>query len=137
MRRTGIRRRCLDQTVSARGAKVAGIRFSFFPQPGKDVPGAVFAIQHESTKAIWLNTAMDNEARHFQYVYFLPGTLVTTIDVAFDLIDDRNTKVSVVYTRTALDAAANDHVGTLGEHDSKSGKYREEAIDDYLRTRKR
>jgi hypothetical protein len=109
----------------------------FYPQPAQDVPGAVFAIQHGAVKAIWVNTAFDIEARHFQYVYFLPGTLVTTIDVTFVPVDDRNTKVTVVYARTALDPAANDHVKELGEHDSRSGKHWEAAIDEYLRNRRR
>ncbi len=109
----------------------------FYPQPGQDVPGSVFAIRHGAMKAIWVNTAFDMEARHFQYVYFLPGALVTTIDVALIPIDDGNTKVTVVYTRTALDPAANDHVKELGEHDSRSGKHWEESINKYLRNRRR
>ena len=107
----------------------------FYPQPGNDVPGAVFAIQHEASKAIWVTTAFDLEARHFQYVYFLAETLVTTIDLNFVSVGDRDTRVTVVYTRTALSPAANEHVRVLGEHDRKNGPHWEAAINNYLRTR--
>jgi hypothetical protein len=108
----------------------------FYPQPGEDVPGAVFAIQRGSKKMVWVNTAFDIEARHFQYVYFVPEVLVTTIDVNFVPLDAGSTKVSVVYTRTALDSAANEHVRELGESDRKSGEHWERAINDYLAKRK-
>lgn len=109
---------------------------SFYPQPGNDVPGAVFAIQHGPKRIIWVNTAFDIEASHFQYVYFVPDVLVTTIDVNFEPLDPANTKVNVVYTRTALDSAANEHVRTLGENDRHNGEHWEKSIDDYLKQRK-
>jgi hypothetical protein len=109
----------------------------YYPQPGMDVPGAVFAIQHGSKKNIWVNTVFDIEARHFQYVYFVPEVLVTTIDVNFAPIDARNTKVRVVYTRTALESAANEHVRELGDSDRKSGERWERAINDYIEKHER
>jgi hypothetical protein len=108
----------------------------FYPQPGIDVPGAVFAIQHGSKRNIWVNTVFDIAARHFQYVYFVPEVMVTTIDVHFAPIDARNTKVTVVYTRTALDSAANEHVRELGDQDRKSGEHWERAINDSLKKHK-
>jgi hypothetical protein len=58
------------------------------PQPGTDVEGAVFTITilHGPLKAVWVNTLFDINARHFQYVYFLPDVMVTVIDVRFDVI---------------------------------------------------
>ncbi len=86
---------------------------------------------------MWVNTIFDIKARHFQYVYFIPEALVTTIDVNFVPIDALNTKVNVVYTRTALNADANEHVRALGESDSKSGEQWQKAINDYIEKQKR
>lgn len=104
----------------------------FHPQPGRDIQGAVFAVEHGVRKSIWVNTVFDIEARHFQYVYFIPDALVSTIDVNFTAIDSANTRVDVVYTRTALDAAANDHVRALGERDAQNGPAWEKSVNDYL-----
>ena len=51
-----------------------------YPQPAQDQLGAVFSISHGQHRAIWVTTAFDIDARHFQYVYFIPDILVTTID---------------------------------------------------------
>ncbi len=110
----------------------------FYPQqPGQDVPGAVFAIQHGSMKSIWVNTIFDIEGHHLQYVYVIPDALVTMIDVNFTPIDELNTRVNVVYTRTALEAAANEHVRALGASDAKSGEHWEKAVNDYIQSHKR
>src|SRR6202050_893307 len=37
-----------------------------------DTDGAVFTIQHGPLTATWVTTQFDVDARHFQYVYFLP-----------------------------------------------------------------
>lgn len=108
----------------------------FYPQPGRDIQGAVFSIHHGSTDAVWVNTLFDIEAHRFQYVYFIPEALVTVIDVNFTPIDGHNTKVDVLYTRTALDAEANEHVRSLGAADSKSGPQWEKSINDYLEKQK-
>src|ERR1700757_3979472 len=52
-----------------------------YPQPARDEQGAVFTIQHGPVDAVWVNTLFDLEAQHFQYVYFIPEVMVTTIDV--------------------------------------------------------
>jgi hypothetical protein len=102
------------------------------PQPAQDVPGAVFTIRHGHRHAYWINTSFDIDARHFQYVYFIPDALVTLVDVRCSAIDPANTKVDVVYERTALNPAANDHVTELGNSDRESGKEWGTAINDYL-----
>jgi len=43
-----------------------------YPKPARDVEGAVFTVKHEAFSAVWVNTVFDVEARHFQYVYFIP-----------------------------------------------------------------
>jgi outer membrane protein assembly factor BamB len=106
-----------------------------YPQTERDVEGAVFTVQHGSHKSVWVNSIRDIEARHFQYVYFIPDALVTTIDVRFSPINEGATSVEVVYTRTALDVETNEHVLTLGEHDSANGPEWQALIDNYLKSK--
>jgi hypothetical protein len=106
------------------------------PQPASDVEGAVFAIKHGALNAVWVTTAFDFAARHFQYVYFLPDLLVTTIDVRFNPLDETSTRVNVVYARTALTSDGNQHVVALTEGDKSAGKDWQQAIDSYLATRR-
>ena len=101
----------------------------FYPQPAKDIEGAVFAVSNGTADAIWVNTAFDLAARHFQYVSFLPGVMVTTIDVNFTPVDASHTTVKVTYTRTALNEAANARVTALGETDRVSGPDWERAVN--------
>lgn len=103
-----------------------------FPQPAKDVEGAVFTIRHGPFSAIWVNTSFDVEARHFQYVYVIPGILVTVIDVHFKPVDAGATAVNVVYTRTAIAPEGNEHVQAMSEGDKTAGKDWQQAIDEYL-----
>jgi hypothetical protein len=102
-----------------------------YPQPARDAEGAVFTVRHGALSAVWVNTLFDVEARHFQYVYFLPELMVTVIDVRFKPTGD-STKVNVVYTRTALTAEGNEHVRAKSESDKAAGKEWQEAINKYL-----
>jgi hypothetical protein len=102
------------------------------PQPAADIEGAVFTIQHGPYKAVWVNTLFDLEARHFQYVYFMPDLMVTVIDVRFKPEGADVTGVNVVYTRTALTPEGNEHVAAMSEGDKTAGKDWQKGIDDYL-----
>ena len=102
------------------------------PQPAADIEGAVFTIQHGPYKAVWVNTLFDLDARHFQYVYFLPDLMVTVIDLRFKPEHADSTAVHVVYTRTALTPEGNQHVTTMSEGDKTAGKDWQKGIDDYL-----
>lgn len=102
------------------------------PQPACDREGAVFTIEHGSLQATWVITAFDVEGRHFQYVYFLPDLLVTTIDVRFKALDGGSTQVLVSYARTALSAEGNAQVATLTKGDRNAGQEWQRAIDNYL-----
>jgi hypothetical protein len=102
------------------------------PVPGRDEEGAVFTIQHGQMNAVWVIAQHDVEARHFQYVYFLPDLLVTTIDVRFEPVDAKTTKVHVTYARTAVSAEGDEHVAVMSEADKKSGDEWQKAIDAYL-----
>jgi hypothetical protein len=106
------------------------------PRPARDSEGGVFTIEHGLLHATWVITAFDVEGRHFQYVYFLPALLVTTIDVRFKALDDASTQVTVVYARTALTPEGNAQVATMTEGDRSAGKEWQQSIDTYLATRK-
>lgn len=107
-----------------------------YPQPAQDEEGAVFTVRHGSHQSVWVNTAFDTEAHHFQYVYFVNNVMVTVVDLRFLPVDSGKTKVSAVYERTALSQEANQHVRKLGGIDRGNGKRWEKLINDYLRKQK-
>jgi hypothetical protein len=104
-----------------------------YPHPAMDREGAVFTVKHGSHQSIWVNTAFDLDGRHFQYVYFVDNVMVTVINLRFQPIDSGETRVSVVYERTALRHEANQHVQKLGIADRDNGKRWEKTVNDYLR----
>jgi hypothetical protein len=103
-----------------------------YPRPARDAEGAVFTVRHGPYTAVWVNTLFDLDARHFQYVYFLPDLMVTVIDVRFKPVSEDSTQVDVVYTRTALTPQGNEHVTAMTQADKTSGKEWQQAIDEYL-----
>ncbi len=104
-----------------------------YPQPAKDEQGAVFTVQHGRHKSVWINTLFDLAGGRLQYVYFIPDTLVSTVDVKLTSLDASSTTVEVTYVRTALQIAANDDVRALGDSDRDNGPHWQEAIEAYLR----
>ncbi len=106
------------------------------PQPAADVEGAVFTIQHGGIKAVWVSSVRDLDARHLQYVYFIPDLLVTVIDVRFEPAAHDSTKVHVTYTRTAITPEGNEHVAAMSHGDQSAGKEWQEALDAYLASAK-
>ena len=98
------------------------------PQPGKDVPGAVFTVQHGPHTSVWINTLFEPAAGRMQYVSFIPETMVFTVDVRLTALDPSNTRVEVTYTRTALNPAANHAVQAMGATDRESGPEWQQAI---------
>jgi hypothetical protein len=107
-----------------------------YPQPAHDEQGAVFTVHHGPVTAVWVNTLFDLEARHFQYVYFIPDIMVTTIDVRFTPTASTSTQVHVTYTRTALTTEGNDHVATFTDTDKTAAHDWQQSIDAYLATLK-
>jgi hypothetical protein len=105
-----------------------------YPQPPKDVQGAVFKVQHGPHNSVWVNTLFDLEGGRMQYVAFIPDVLVTTVDVRLTSIDPSSTKVEVDYARTAVDAAANENVEAMGKSDRDSGPQWQQAIEACLVT---
>src|ERR1700757_2153680 len=92
-----------------------------YPSPAADIQGAVFTVKHGAHQAVWVNTAFDVEGHHIQYAYFISDVMVTTIDLTFHLLDSADTKVTVVYERTALSIAANEPVQQFGAADQARG----------------
>jgi hypothetical protein len=105
-----------------------------YPQPERDVPGAVFVVSHGHTRSTWVNTQYDLGAGRFEYVMFIPDVQVAVIDVQVTPEEDSRSKVKVLYRRTALDAKYNRHVEQLGSGDRNSAADWSRAIHDYLRT---
>ena len=106
-----------------------------YPQPAHDEQNAVFTIQHGPVTATWVNTLFDIDAHHFIYAYFIPGIMVTTIDVRFTPANATTTQVHVVYARTALTPEGNDHVTAFTESDKTAAHDWQQAIDTYLASR--
>lgn len=107
-----------------------------YPQPAHDEQGAVFTIQHGPITATWVNTLFDLEERRFIYAYFMPGIMVTTIDIRFTPASATATQVHVVYNRTALTPEGNEHVSALTASDKSAAHNWQQAIDAYLASRK-
>ena len=107
-----------------------------YPLPAHDEQGAVFTIQHGPITVTWVNTLFDLESRHFQYAYFIPGIMVTTIDVRFTPTGTAATQVHVIYTRTALTPEGNEHVTAFTEMDKTAGHDWQQALDAYLSSSK-
>lgn len=103
-----------------------------YPQPGKDIQGAVFMIHHGPHNSVWVNTLFDPVGGRMQYVSFIPDRLVSIVDVQLTSVDSSSTSVKVTYARTALDAAANDDVEALAKNDRESGPEWQQAIEKCL-----
>lgn len=88
-----------------------------FPQPAKDIEGAVFTVQRGEHPSVWVNTRFDLAAGRMQYVSLIDGVVVSVIDVRLAVPDPGHTTVEVTYARTALDAAHNEQVENLGAED--------------------
>lgn len=102
------------------------------PQPARDVQGAVFTIQNQLGKAVWVNTLFDLHTGRFQYVQFLSNLMVTVVDVRLEPGGQNSTRVKVQYTRTALTAKGSRHVTAMHDVDRKSGHEWEQAINGSL-----
>jgi hypothetical protein len=104
-----------------------------YPMPARDQQGMVFHVERGGMSSTWTCTAFDQAAGHVQYVYVVDGAMVTLIDIRVAKSGGAETHVGVVYERTALSAAANEHVAHLAKGDANSGPEWAEAINGYLR----
>jgi hypothetical protein len=104
-----------------------------YPQPGKDVEGAVFTIAHGPHTVVWVNTIFDIAGGRMQYVAVIPEVQTFTVDVRLSPDAAAVTHVKVAYTRTAQDASANDTVIAMGKMDGVAGPDWQRAIESYLK----
>jgi hypothetical protein len=95
-----------------------------WPVPERDVEGEVCTIihGHHNKTATWINTAFDPETGHVQYVYFLPGDIVTRIDIRVTERDPATTQVDVIYDQTALNSSVNASIQERTQHDQDMAK---------------
>lgn len=100
-----------------------------FPVPAADQEGAVFRVPHGGHSATWVLTDFDLAAGHVQYVYVLDGLLLTRIDIHMRKAAPRQTEVTVLYERTSLSSAADDHVRELSRNDAAQGPQWKAAIE--------
>lgn len=103
-----------------------------YPDAPEDRAGMVFTVEHPAGHSIWVNTAFDIRTGHVQYVYVVPGTLVTVIDIHLRRASAVRTEATVMYERTALVPEADDRVRSMAAHDKVSGPEWEAQIRDYL-----
>jgi hypothetical protein len=82
----------------------------------------------------WVNTVFDPHSGHVQYVYFVPDVMTTLIDIHLTQQDPENTKVNVIYERTALTAGGDERVRRMAERDRGNGPEWGEQINHYLAT---
>ncbi len=104
-----------------------------WPTPERDVEGEVFTITHvhgpfHRKTATWINTAFDEASGHIQYVYFVPGSMVTRIDLQVTAVGEEKTKVDVIYDQTALTPSANASVEERTQHGADMAKDWQEQV---------
>lgn len=99
-----------------------------YPQPAKDVEGAVFTLAYGTKTSVWVNTIFDVSAGRMQYVSFFPETLVSVVDVRLTAMTAMTTGVEVTYTLTALSDEVNDEVRAFAASHRDSGPRWERAI---------
>jgi hypothetical protein len=104
-----------------------------FPALPHDQQGMVFTTVQEGKNRIWVNTALDPETGHAQYVYLIPNTMVALIDVRLTAIGKSETKVSVAYERTALTPEVNQPVAEMAAADANAGPHWAAMINGYLK----
>ena len=103
-----------------------------WPLNAIDQEGMVFKVPRGDKTAVWVNTAFDRAAHRIQYVYVLPDVVVTVIALQLTPIAE-STHVAVTYSRTALEAAANDLVSEMADQDRAAGREWDLQINTYLR----
>jgi hypothetical protein len=103
-----------------------------YPQPGRDVQGAVWTIKHGPFNSVWVNTLFDLPGGRMQYVAITGEHFVMTVDVRVTAMASSRTAVEVTYTRTALDPSANEDVRALGESDRTSAPEWQKGIESAL-----
>jgi hypothetical protein len=79
-----------------------------------------------------VNTVSDLPSGTIQYVAFIGGIFVITLDIKLTSLGASHTNVDVTSTRTALQPAVNDDVRALGESDRNGGSDSQKGIEKCL-----
>ena len=103
-----------------------------WPPKAVDQEGMVFKVSRGDKTAVWVNTALDRAANRIQYVYVLPDVVATVITLQLAPIG-HSTRVTVTYSRTALELSANDLVREMAAQDRGAGREWDLQINTYLR----
>ena len=102
------------------------------PTPAHDQPGMVFTTVQDDASRVWINTTFDATTGHVQYVYWIADLMVALIDIHVTRPGINETKLDVVYERTALRPEANEQVVRMSQADANSGPRWSEMINGYL-----
>ena len=100
-----------------------------YPDPPEDRQGAVFFVDSGDHSALWTMTEFDLVRGRIQYVFLLNQAILTRIDIALSRNSASKTDVVVAYHRTALNAAANDHIKHFSSIDASKGAEWKSAIE--------
>ena len=105
-----------------------------YPNPPADREGSVFRVSHPSHSSIWIMTKFEISTGQVQYVSLLNNAVITRIDIQVRRNGGDKTDIAVVYERTAIDSAANEHVRALAKRDAAAGPEWKAAINSYAAT---
>jgi hypothetical protein len=86
-----------------------------FPSDGTPERGMVFTTSHGNESTIWNLTRHDPQGGVVEYLRVTPGSRVAAVLVQCAPIGADKTRVTVVYTFTALSAAGNDYVRAMDQ----------------------
>ncbi len=106
------------------------------PDGARIARGGVFSTTNEHGEQTWVLTAYDPQQRHIRYCIFLPGLLVTEIDIHLQKLGEAQTSAEVLYRHTALSAEGDRLVTRMGKHQAAMGPHWEHAINEALRKRR-
>jgi len=107
-----------------------------YPAPASDKQGEVFTQAHGISRSIWVNTALDLESGHIQYVYVVPDSIAALIDIHVKRAGSANTYVKVVYQQTALKPELNAHVSEAARRHREMGPHWAKALEECLKPKK-
>jgi hypothetical protein len=86
-----------------------------YPHDGTAQPGMVFTTRHGNESTIWNLTRHDPQAGVVEYLRVTPGSRLASVLVQCAAVGSDQTRVTVVYTFTALSEAGNDYVRAMDE----------------------
>jgi hypothetical protein len=86
-----------------------------YPPDGRTEVGMVFTTTHGSEETLWTVIRHDPAAGLIEYLRVTPGSRVANVLVQCASADAQRTRVTVVYTFTALSEAGNAYVRAMDE----------------------